>query len=332
MKRLILSLFAIGIAANGLCAAAPASAPAQESLPANTKWVLHLDVKALCASALGKEILASLAGTPGEAKLKAFEALTSINIARDVLAITACGSGGAERGGVLYLRGNWDAQKLTAIMAGSDQYAAKPYGAHTVMSWEEKQADSAPKHRLGCFASPSLLVLTDREAAGKQALDAIDGKAPTLAGVPRYQQLNQPEGRGFLRLVAMDVTGIVPAGMQNTGPLAGVLQQLESVRLDARSDAQSVILDATLLAQTPEAALQLQRVALGFQSIALLQAGGNPDMAQVAQSARIVVDGPTIGLTVTLPLDLVRRFVNRRAEQAPGAPPAPRPTKLPPQE
>ena len=97
MKRLILSLLAVGIAARGLGAPAPTQTP--EVLPANVKWVLRLDVKALCDSAFGKEILASLAGTPGEAKLKAFEALTSIRIPRDVLAITACGSGGAERGG-----------------------------------------------------------------------------------------------------------------------------------------------------------------------------------------------------------------------------------------
>ena len=320
MKR---HLFAILLAAAAALHAAGAALPL-DTLPANAKWVVHLDVKALRASALGREILAAIPGSPAEAKLRAFEALTSIRLTNDVDAITFCGTGTAEQGGVLYLRGKWDQVRLSTIVAGADEYAAVPFGKHTLMSWLDKKGQPGARRQHACFVSSALALLSDREGNLQQALDAIDGKTPSLAAVPGFVKLAPPDNPCFLRIVAMDVKDIVAGN-----PQAALLQQAESLRFGAGADEQGVSLEAGVRTTTPETAQQVQQVLLGFQSLTLLQAAKKPEAAQIAQGARITANGQEVSATLQLPMDLVKQLLAKGSRPHPHLPGAAQPPPLP---
>lgn len=288
------------------------------ALPANTKWVLHLDAKTLLASPLGQEILASLPGTPGEAKLMAFEALTSIDVRHDLLAVTVCGAGDASRGGVAYLRGHWNLPKLSTIAAGADQYAEKMHNRHTIMSWNEQKTDQ-PKRQYACLVSTNLVLFSDHEANLDVALDVLDGQSARLSDSPRLKLFDQPAGHPFLWLAAVDVKDLVA-----NNPQAAVLQQANSISVLATADAQGVQVAGTLKADNAEAAQQVQQVLQGFQSLALLQGGKNPDFATIAQTTAITVEGQAVHVAMTVPLDLVRRLMARKhGAGARATPPAP---------
>jgi len=311
-----------GLAACAACIMLSLSAAGEglsaSSLPANTRWMLHLDARALLQSPLGQELLTSMAGTSSEAKLTAFEALTSIDVRHDLRSVTVCGAGNADQGGVLYLRGNWNLTKLTTIAAGAEAYSAQAYHRHTVMSWDDQKDGRPAKRQYACFASTNLALLSDHETSLTLALDVLDGRTPGLANAARLQLFEQPSGRPFLWLAAADVKDLVA-----NNPQAAVLQQADSVTLHLAADAQGLQVTAGLKAATPEAAQQAQQVMQGFQSLALLQAGRNPDVAAIAQSTSIRADGRQVHVAMTLPLDLVRRLIARkRAAGAPALQPA----------
>jgi hypothetical protein len=310
MKRLLLlgAMLAAAVRGGGL----PLT-----NLPATVKWALHADVRALRASPLGEKVLAAIPGSPAEAKIRAFAALTSIDLQRDVDAITLCGSGGPEQGALVYLAGRWDLPRLNAIVAGSEEFASKTEGRHTLMNWKDGKPHAGSGRQHACFVSTNLAVLADREEALRQALAALDGEAPALNSVRRFQELSAAGGRGFASLAAIDVNTLVAAD-----PNAAWLQQVETVRLDVRSDAEGVRFELALCAAGPEVAQQVQQVLAGFQSLAMLQGLKNPDLARIAQSARIGAADRNVSASLAIPMDLVTRALARsRVRAAPPPPP-----------
>jgi hypothetical protein len=214
------------------------------------------------------------------------------------------------------LYGNWNTNKLTPLCVVNHNYAAQTRGAHTVMSWDGNKPGRAPRRQYVCFVSTNLALISDRREQFNRMLDVLDGRAPRLADAALLARLSQPAGRPFFWLSAVDVNQLVANNQQ-----AGVLQQMRSLTIRAFTNAQGVEIRAEAPVAAPQAAQQLQQVLVGFQSLALLQAGKNPDLADVAQNATISADATTVKVKLTLPQDLVRRLIARKAAATP--PPAP---------
>jgi len=277
-----------------------------ESLPANAKWVLHLDVKALRDSPLGRELLTALAGSPQEADLQVFEAAFACDVRRDLVAITVCGAGGEAQGGVAYLRGNWDLQKLSAMLAGNQPSATASYGRHTILNWSGVKADGSERQSV-CLVSSNLVLLASREAALRQALNALDGQAPTLATLPRFRRLAAADTNAFLRIVAVDLKEIVADQL-----LAVALSSGDSLRLAVSSDGAEVHAKAVLQEGTPAAALETQQALVGLQAVMMLQGLKNPDIGKIAKSARIEVNGLEVSVVLSASVETVRHLVFAR--------------------
>ena len=325
-KNILALLFAAAVA---VCARADAAGLPLETLPANARWALHLDVKALRDAPLGKEILASLTNTPAEAELRNFETTFAVDIRRDVSSVTACGAGSAEQGGVVYLRGNWNLRKLSAVLADNNQLTSAPYGRHTLLSWHDAKAAEGFERENVCLVSSNLVLLGNRETAMKQALDALDGKAPVLATVPRFRRMAALDTNAFLRVIALDLKDIVA-----DNPQAATLPAADSLRLALSSEGQAVRLKAVIRTLSPEAALQLHQSLIGLQTIGILQVMKIPALGQVAQAARIGVNDLDVSVVVTVPVDAVKHLLLQpkahkatRAPAEPAQPPTPDPAE-----
>ena len=304
MKRIFPLLLAAAVA--GCCAAAGAAASLPlETLPANTRWVLHLDVQALRDSPSGKGLLASLAGAPEEAEFNALVAAYAGDFLRELAAVTICGAGDAEQGCVVYLRGNWDLRKLSAVLADHHAVATAAYGRHAIMSWGDAKAARNAEHPSVCLLSANLVLLANRETALRQALDALDGKAPTLAGEPRFRRLAVLDTNAFLRVVAVDLPAIAAGEPLTAAALSGG----DSLRLAVGLNVQEARAKAVIQASTPDGALQMQRALVGIQAVMLLEGLKNPDVGKIARSARIDVSGQEVSVVLTAPFEAVKRLL-----------------------
>ena len=93
--------------------------PDARQFPSDAKWVLHLDLKALNGSPMGRFARESL-GAEAQRGLAALKAMSGIDLTNDVDSVVVCGKGDARAGGVLYAYGRFDIAKLTAIAEGGN--------------------------------------------------------------------------------------------------------------------------------------------------------------------------------------------------------------------
>jgi hypothetical protein len=317
-------LMATAVLAASLFVGAAAAANLKD-LPASSKWVLDVNVRALLDSPAGQTVLDSIRGTDAESKLKAFEAMTSLDITKSIDAITVCGAGSAEKGGVAYLRGTWDTAKLTTILAGAKAYSSRAHGKYTVLSWVDEKAKEG-KRTYACFAAPKLALMASRDSEIVAALETLDGRAPNLATVPAFAALNRPGQVRFVQVLAVSMG-------EYAQPQAWMLKQADSFGLMiAPTAGNDLAVTASLRALTPEAAEQMKNVLLGMQAMVQLQGNQKPDLVALAAAARVVADGPELKLDLTLPSAMIKRLLademakSARAEAAartvPPVPPA----------
>jgi hypothetical protein len=303
MKARLLLL--LSTAAVAICAGAAAAAGLPlETLPASARWMLHLDAAALRDSPLGREILAAIPGTPAEAELNSFAAMTGCNVRSDLAAISACGSGGAEQGVVIYLRGSWAPRKIQAALAANSPVTTTAHGRHTILNCTDAAAPEGFARQSFCLASSNLVLLANREAALRQALDALDGSAPALSGVPRFRRLAAMDTNTILRVIATNLQELVAGS-----PQAAALPAADSVQLALNMEGAVVRLKAVVKTRTPEAARQMQQVLLGFQVVLMLQGGKKPEIAKIAKAARVDVSGQDVTVILHAPPEVVRKLL-----------------------
>ena len=290
-----------------------------ETLPAGAKWVVQLDVKALSSTPAGQELFATLADPPQESELRKLETALGCDIRQDLTAVAACGFGGAAQGGVFYLRGRWNLPKLSAWLADTHPVATQRHGRHAIMNWSDAGAPKEWEHISVCLVSSNLVLLSNREAALEQGLDVLDGQAPSLATVPRFQRMAAMDTNVFLRAVAVDLKEIL-ADL----PAVAMLPAAESLQAVLQSDGQGVRLKGVIRASSKEEALQLQMTLAGIQAVTMWQGGKNPLAATLARSARISINEQDVHVELTASGDTLKRLLTpqKHGAEAPASRPA----------
>lgn len=281
--------------------------PPIEFLPAESKWVLHLDLAAARATGFHRDLLPLLASLPAPALGSHLQAVLSSDLARDVTAVTACGSGGPQQGGVAYLRGRWSADGVRSMAAGKSPPNAARVGRYTVVRWIDPRDPAGATRLYACMVSTDLALLADRERALLHSLDVLDGRETPLASASRLGRLSQQaRNRYWARLAAVDGGSL--ASMDRTG---GILGQVDTLWAGIGSTASGARIDATLKTLTPEAAAQVQQMLAGSQGVLMLKGLRDPDLALLAQAMVIQCEGRTVSASLALPADVAKRLLTR---------------------
>ncbi len=293
---------------------AGAGAPFSQ-LPADTRWLVHVDAAAFRDTACGQSLIKTLADSPMGARLAAFQALSSINVTSDVDSVTLCGSAGPEQGWVGYLRGRWNVAHLSTLAAAAAKPSESKIGTRRVMRWVEKRG-ATESSRYACFAADGLLLMTDRESALRTALDVLDTTVPGLSGVAAFKSIESEQTIApFVTILMRD--GATLAG---TNPRAGVLRQADALGLTLATDGRNLRLALDLRAVSEAAAAQIQSVVMGMQSVLLLRAQEMPEAVKLANALRLTTEGARMRATLQMPIDdlvsTVRAIQARRAAPA----------------
>lgn len=279
-----------------------------KEFPAETKWVLNLDMKAAQASPIINFVVDKIAPAKrqdAQAKLAAIKAMFGIDLIKDIDQLIMAGSGNAEKGGVAYVYGKFDVQRLSTILAGSKNFTTDPYDNFTVMGWTDG------KQKFIAFAKPNLAMLSNSKTVLTDALDVLAGKKPGLANDSVFKSTILGTGHDLLTIQAVDVSSI--AGEQ---PKAMALKQAQALSLHV-SASKPDALDASLsvTAASDETAQQIQQALMGIQALALLRASEAPEPATLASMAKISCQGTTVDVTMTLPQSMIENAIHQREER-----------------
>jgi hypothetical protein len=295
-----------------------------KDIPSQTHWVLSLDLKAAQAAPLVNTLVSQMDAakkTEAENKLAAVKALFGVDLLKDIDHLIIAGNGNAEKGGVAYVYGTFDAQRLTTIIAGSKNFASTECSGFTMLSWLDEKDNKA---KCLSFAKPGLALISSSTAALTEALDVLAGKKAGLSPDSPLCSAFTRTPQNLFSLHAFDVSAIV-----GQAPKAELLKQAQTLSFEVQSlnaDTLQAVLSVT--AATDETALQLHQAAMGVQALMLLQADNKPELSTLASLAQISNKGRTVGITLKLPKSVIEKAMSDRqarlnaAAAAPAAAPA----------
>ena len=284
-------------------AAAPFDARA---VPADARWVVHVDADAGRDTAVGRALREQLtAAADVKAKLAQVTAATGVHVERDLHDVTLFGSGPGDESVVVVVRSaNLDRRRMTDIVAVLPGYAAHEVAGRSLVQWTQ---DGRVLH--GGFHGESAVVLGRSEAKVAAALDALDGKGTAPADGPlagRAEAATRPAvaagERPMLYVAATDLPGLA-AGVEVPGPL----KQVEGVHLAVVESGANLLVRADVTATSAEEAEQLRTAAEGLKAMAAFAAmGADADPKAKAASAamqRAVVGrgGRTVTIDFSMP-------------------------------
>jgi hypothetical protein len=278
--------------------------------PAETKWMLNLDMRAAQTSPMLNFVVEKMAPVKrqqAQTKLAAIKAMFGIDLIKDIDQLIIAGNGKAEQGGVAYVYGTFDAQRLSTILAASKGFASVQHGKFEVMGWN----DNGQKYL--SFAKPNLALLSNSQTVLFEALDVFAGKTPGLDAGSVFKTSVARSGQDVLTLQAIDLPAIV--GEQ---PKAQALKQAQALRLVIHAS-QPEELDAELAvtAASDDTAVQIRQALMGIQALAMLRAAEAPEGATLASLAKISGEGRNVNVTMALPKSAVETAMRQReARQA----------------
>lgn len=284
---------------------AAVTASAVERIPADSRWVVSIDVPAVVAGQVGGWVKAQLARQQTAAQLRILEAVSGFNIARDLRHITLCGAEGGDATGLLLLRGVFDAGKLTALAEAADEHALVQVGSRTIHTWKDKGKPVA-----GCLAAADLLIIGRTAERITQALKAIDDSvAPPVA---------IPAGWEGAAMVVAAADGL--DGLADKGPQSALFKNFRGLAARISETGDMLVLDAEATATGEAQAQQVVDAGNGLRALVQLQKPEDLDaaLADAVRTAQLGRTGTKVTLHLTLPVADAKRLAEKQQQKKGG--------------
>jgi len=303
MKRGML-LVAVALAAVG----ARAGELKIAEVPAQAKWVAHLDAEKLRASQIGQKLLAEIqADVKITAQLDAVRNAVGVDLRKDINDLTLGGGDDKKNHGVMIVRGPFSTEKLLAALRANPQHEEMAEGDASYHKWFDKGHDN-----YGAFLPGGRCVFSENREAAKTTADVIrtgqggmipDSVLGTLA----------KDAAGCIVFAALDGGEGLPGDKQ---PQAAVLRKVTAAELRVSENAGRVQGELVAKVATAEDAVRIAEIARGLIALGQLNEDIPPALARLAQTAQVKQDGKQVKVVVSCPPEDVLQFLKNKRGQA----------------
>ena len=289
-RRFVFLTSSLAIAS--LWAVVAAAAPfAPERIPADTKWVHHMDLEAMRASQVGQWMRKKWSSHERvQEKLADMITKTGIDLREDLLSITICDHRFKKHHGVMTIElTHADSQKmLAALQKKHPNVRLSTYDGNRLYTWQKGSRDGEPRYITGTIYDGNILILSTNHISVMNTIDVFSGKSP---GLPQSSPLASasPEGTIWIaRAIAMsgaDLPGNCP-----------VLKQCDQLSLAAGEQGDHLFMNCSLVANSAEVATNTINVVNGFRSLAMLRFGSDESLARLMNQITAESDDHLISL------------------------------------
>jgi hypothetical protein len=318
MKR---HLIILATAAAAFASAAPGlAAPLdRKDVAADPALLFHLDCDALRNSAVGQSILN---GPEVQDKLAALGALIDFDLRKQLHGLTVYTTMGHPKDGALILYADFDPNRLITLAKGAENFQCVTNGAHVIYSWvdeKKKGRGGAPPRVYGALLGHRV-VFGQEQSHLAAALDVIEGSAPNFSGnkaLPDPAAGESPLIQGIILKFDFD----------SPDPNAAIFKMSKSARLQLSEMGSNLAVAVHFEAANEETATQIGAIAQGVVALLKLQQA-DANALKLANAIVVKQDGPTVGLTLSLPssevIDMIKDGQAKAAQRrAPRASPPP---------
>jgi hypothetical protein len=232
-----------------------------KKVPADVKWLIHIDVDALVASSVWKIADAQLQKNPElQTGIATVEMITGAKLPKDLHDITVLGKAFGPDAPVVLISATINKDQLLALLQGNVGYSVAKYGPHDVHSWDDKG-----KTMYGSFHTATQIVMGQDKDQVHAALDLLDGKTPCLKA---DAALASGAGAGIIAYIAGEGLAQLQDGLAKS-PL---VQQMETAWVSLGEAKDTLVLKATIAAKTALVAEQIRASVEGIKAFVTLAA------------------------------------------------------------
>jgi hypothetical protein len=273
-------------------------------LPAETQWVVHIDVQSYLPSKLHAAIQKNLSDEQRRDFLEGVgkvESIGDVKLDRDLYDVTMFGANFVESDVVILINGVVKQDKLLPLISPAEGFKSEMYGPHQLMSWND---DDSGEPMFGVFYKPTLALLGKSKEGVVRALDVLDGKSPSL-----------PAGH----TLAVDTRGqIIFAGVADLSraPLeqdAEMLKKIRQANFSVRESGDDLLIAADVKTDSKATASQLSAIANG--GIALLNMAASQEgdddakaLADLLSNIKVTSEDTNAAARATVAIATLERF------------------------
>jgi hypothetical protein len=287
MKRMRILAAAVIFA----CAAAVVQASPVEfkQVPADAKWLIHLDIDAARTSpVVQKAFHECTQQCPAfHEKLRHLGKELGLEHRKDLHGITIYAVSFWPHHGVAIVNANWNQQVLKEKAEKAPEHKCLVYGKYHIHTWAAHECCEHLHHVAGVLYKPDVLLLSSGSDLLTSALDVLDGKAANLAGKNSPLAAKVREGTIFLaRAEGLDHA---PAARH-----CAILHSIERFDLERGQHEGQWFSQLAVTAESPAVALDLKRVLDGFLAMISLHVHDQPALVDLLHKVESHVDGKTV--------------------------------------
>jgi hypothetical protein len=289
-------------------------------LPADTRFVVGLDVKRLMAS----ELYAKNAGR-GPVRPDAFadlEAKTGLNPERDLDQVVIAGGPSAGTGrhtpGLVLVSGRFDRYKLSRALETTHKGVTwKDHQGTTVYMFSEgrKGADAA------AFLDDDTLVFGSQSAVEETVASRVRGTTPLRTNAALMALLGRVKpGSTFWMVGDQSLLANLPKSIPAPGGGDGASLQLPAVRtLVVTGDLDpQIALEVTAETADEAAAKNLADVVRGLMALAALQGSQKPELKELASAVSVTTETNQVHVSARIPHALFESLQPKKVAESPG--------------
>ncbi len=305
MRLRIASVICYALMAAGIVRAdaLPASA-----IPADARWVMHLDMDAVRNTPLWEMFQKKFVEPQKEyftGRKKLVEAATGANMEKDLHGLTLFGTAFDETSACLLLHVPMDQQRVTTLLKENPEFRSTEHNGHTIMSWRDQG-----RLLYGSFAAGDMVLVGRSNKMVALVLDTIDGKSPALKNerllpVAATTMDGGEKVAPLWWLAATDVADL-PRTQKVDSPL---LAQIDTASLAVGATRERVTIRAAVLAKSEKSAQLLMAAADGVKAMLALAAAderANPQvrtLGSAMQNLTLAMDAKDVSATWSVEME-----------------------------
>jgi hypothetical protein len=299
MKNLFLRSATFCLAALSFCPARAAFDPA--TVPADAKWILHIDFNALRESPVGKELIAIAeknAVIPNSANIQIDVKKVIATLGSATAYGTTFSKNHNEIDGTLVLQGTDDLRKIAEGLAAQFSVSNPeivsdvkdlPFSAYSI------------KGEVTVAFPPEPIILVSRSKPQLlKALELYRGKGPSSARGPSSLKNLIPKTKTLLVLAASEVPntdGLFP----EDAPQARILKMASSASIAIGNDEKLTTASVQLVATDEEMSDKLLRIVQGLTAMLSLAQSDDKQITDFLRSLKVERKGKVIVLNLSFP-------------------------------
>ncbi len=261
-----------------------------KQVSSSANWVVHADYEQFKNTKFGQLFRAELAAIGVEEKLTNFAAIFSFHPIDDVRDITLYGIGPDKNKAVVLIDGNFNEEKLVAIVRMNIQHAEIPHGDITIHQWLNEDKNDPGKNQLmyGCLHSGTILIMSSGLDAVKSAIDVLKDSAGNAATALFTQSaLNAKDA--FFQVAANNLSQIADQ-QQN----AAILKETEQLSLAVGESEGRFYADLGLTAMSQEVAQNINKVLQGIIAYLTLAGQQQSNLARLVAKTQVSCTNNTV--------------------------------------